>query len=234
VSETDPGGKGTMDMGLISKLVGKRGNPAEAAIPAVPTGEAVTRVMKSLATGAPAKVAKAGAEIATALNTVETAILAIDIVADLLVEAELLTATARETESVGRRALIANRYITLLHTISDTIERAEHNGMNLLDGARSTYEIKLDSEERASIALHVANLTTDADGLDLTSPREEFASQIEIERTIAEIDAARRTASRIADLFADSSAVLAERLARLDQDFGPDAAQATKPTGAGH
>ncbi len=221
-------------MGLISKLVGKRAKPVEAIAPAVPSSEAVTRVMKSLATGAPAKVAKAGAEIATALNTVETAILAIDTVADLLVEAELLTATARETESAGRRALIANRYATLIQTISDTVGRAEHNGMNLLDGARSTYEIRLDSEERASVALHVANLTTDADGLDLTVPREEFASQVEIERTIAEVEAARRTASRVADLFADSSAVLSERLARLDHDFGPDAAQATKPTGVGH
>lgn len=221
-------------MGLISKLVGKRGNPVETTVAAVPSSEAVTRVMKSLATGAPAKVAKAGAEIATALNTVETAILAIDMVGDLLVEAELLTATARETESVGRRALIANRYITLLHTIANTVDRAEHNGINLLDGTRSTHEIKLDSDDRASIALHVANLTTDAEGLDLTAPREEFASQVEIERTIAEIDAARRMAARTADLFADSSAVLAERLARLDQDFGPDAALATKPTGAGH
>lgn len=222
------------DMGLISKLVGKRGKPVDAVAPAVPSSEAVTRVMKSLATGAPAKVAKAGAEIATALNTVETAILAIDTVADLLVEAELLTATARETESAGRRALIANRYAALIQTISDTVARADHNGMNLLDGARSTYEIKLDSEERASIALHVANLTTDAEGLDLTGPQEEFASQVEIERTIAEIDAARRTTGRIADLFADSSAVLAERLARLDHDFGPDATQSTHPTGAGH
>ncbi len=221
-------------MGLINKLVGKRAKPVEAIIPAVPSGEAVTRVMKSLATGAPARVAKAGAEIATALNTVETAILAIDTVADLLIEAELLMATARDTQSVGRRALIANRYLSLLQTISATIQRAEHNGMNLLDGNRSTYEIKLDTDERASIALHVANLTNDADGLGLTQPREEFASQTEIERTIAEVDAARRITTRVADLFADSSAVLAERLARLDQDFGPDAVQATKPTGAGH
>ncbi len=190
--------------------------------------------MKSLSKGAPAAVAQAGAEIATALNTVETAILVIDTIADLLIEAELLTATARDTQSAGRRALIANRYNKLLHTVSETISRAEHNGMNLLDGNRNTYEIKLDSDERASIALHVANLTTQTEGLGLSTPQEAFASQVEVERTIAEIDAARRTTSRVADLFADSSAVLAERLARLDQDFGPTAAQATKPTGAGH
>ncbi len=221
-------------MGLISKLVGKREKPDETIIAAVSSEEAVTRVMKSLSKGAPASVAQAGAEIATALNTVETAILAIDTIADLLIEAELLTATARDTQSAGRRALISNRYNKLLHTVSETILRAEHNGMNLLDGNRNTYEIKLDSDERASIALHVANLTTETEGLGLSAPLEAFASQVEVERTIAEIDAARRTTSRVADLFADSSAVLAERLARLDQDFGPTAAQATRPTGAGH
>jgi len=221
-------------MGLISKLVGKRVKPIETIVAAVSSDEAVTRVMKTLSKGAPAAVAQAGAEIATALNTVETAILAIDTIADLLIEAELLTATARDTQSAGRRALIANRYNKLLHTISETISRAEHNGMNLLDGNRNTYEIKLDSDERASIALHVANLTTQTEGLGLSTPQEAFASQVEVERTIAEIDAARRTTSRIADLFADSSDVLAERLARLDQDFGPGAATATKPTGAGH
>jgi flagellin-like hook-associated protein FlgL len=221
-------------MGLISKLVGKRAKPIETIVAAVSSDEAVTRVMKSLSKGAPAAVAQAGAEIATALNTVETAILAIDTIADLLIEAELLTATARDTQSAGRRALISNRYNKLLHTVSETILRAEHNGMNLLDGNRSTYEIKLDSDERASIALHVANLTTQTEGLGLSTPQEAFASQVEVERTIAEIDAARRTTARVADLFADSSAVLAERLARLDHDFGPDAARATQPTGAGH
>jgi len=221
-------------MGLISKLVGKRAKPIETIVAAVSSEQAVTRVMKSLSKGAPAAVAQAGAEIATALNTVETAILAIDTIADLLIEAELLTATARDTQSAGRRALISNRYNKLLHTVSETILRAEHNGMNLLDGNRSTYEIKLDSDERASIALHVADLTTQTEGLGLSTPQEAFASQVEVERTIAEIDAARRTTARVADLFADSSAVLAERLARLDQDFGPDAARATHPTGAGH
>jgi flagellin-like hook-associated protein FlgL len=220
------------DMGLISKLVGKRTQPVDETVSAVSSEEAVTRVMKSLSRGAPPAVAQAGAEIATALNTVETAILAIDTIADLLIEAELLTATARDTQSAGRRALIANRYNKLLHMISTTIGRAEHNGMNLLDANRNTYEIKLDSEERASIALHVADLTTGPEGLDLSTPQEAFTSQVEVERTIAEIDAARRTTARCADLFADSSAVLAERLARLDQDFGPAAAQATQRTGA--
>lgn len=221
-------------MGLIDKFVRKRAKAAETEVPVLSSQEAVTRAMRNVAKGAPAAVAKAGAEIATALNTVETAILAIDTVSDLLIEAELLVDTARDTESAGRRALIANRYLALLDNISHTVSRSDHNGMNLLDGNRSTYEIRLDAEGRASVALHVVNLTTDPAGLDLSRPQEAFADALEIERTIAEVDAARRTAGRIADLFADSAAVLAERLSRLGQDFGDEATVATQPTGATH
>lgn len=221
-------------MGLMSKFVRKKGKSNETTVPVLSSQEAVTRAMRNVAKGAPVAIAKAGAEIATALNTVETAILAIDAVSDQLIEAELLADTARDTESAGRRALIANRYISLLDKISQTVTRSSHNGMNLLDGVQHTYDIKLDSDGRASIALHGANLTVDAGGLGLTRPQEAFASLVEIERTIAEIDAARRTTSRVSDLFADSAAVLAERLSRLDQDFGPEAVIASHPSGAAH
>jgi len=221
-------------MGLLNKFSRKRNKPSDTIVPALSSQEAVTRAMRNMAKGAPIAVAKAGAEIATALNTVETAILAIDAISDQLIEAELLADTARDTESVGRRALIANRYIALLDKISDTVCRSAHNGMNLLDGIQTVYEIKLDADDRASIILHGANVTVDAGGLGLTRPQEAFASLVEIERTIAEIDAARRTTSRVADLFSDSAAVLAERLSRLDQDFGPNAAIASQPSGAAH
>lgn len=219
-------------MGLMNIFVRTRGKPTEASVPTLSSQEAVTRAMRNMAKGAPVAIAKAGAEIATALNTMETAILAVDAVCDQLIEAELLADTARDTQSDGRRALIANRYISLLDKISETVARSSHNGMNLLDGIQTTYEIKLDAEGRASIILHGANLTVDAGGLGLTRPSESFASLVEIERTIAEIDAARRTTSRVADLFADSAAVLAERLSRLDQDFGPEATLASQPSGA--
>ncbi len=221
-------------MGLMRKFGRWRGKSDETDVPVLSSHKAVLRTMRTLARGTPAAVAKAGSEIATALNTVETAILAIDTIADLLIEAELLADTARDTQSAGRRALVANRYLTLLDKIGEAVARSSHNGMNLLDGNQSTYEIELDADHGASIALHGANLCAEPGGLSLTRPCEAFASTTEIERTIAEIDAARRTASRVADLFSDSAAVLAERLSRLDQDFGPDAAVATRPSGATH
>lgn len=221
-------------MGLMSKLVRRRTKSDETTVPVLSSQDAIIRTMRNMAKGPPAAVAKAGSEIATALNTVETAILAIDTIADLLIEAELLADTARDTDSAGRRALVANRYLALLDKIGDIVARSDHNGMNLLDGNEPTYEIELDADSRASIVLHGANLSADAGGLALTRPREAFASTTEIERTVAEIDAARRTAARVSDLFADSAAVLAERLSRLDQDFGPDAVIATQRSGATH
>jgi hypothetical protein len=221
-------------MGLLNKLVGRRNKADDTIATALSSQDAVIRAMRTMAKGAPVAVAKAGAEISTALNTVETAILAIDAISDQLIEAELLADTARDTESVGRRALIANRYLSLLDTISETVRRSAHNGMNLLDGVQAVYEIMLDAEGRASIILHGSNLTVEMGGLGLSRPQEAFASLVEIERTIAEIDAARRTTSRVADLFSDSAAVLAERLSRLDQDFGTDATTASQPSGAAH
>ncbi len=219
-------------MGLFSKLISKWDKQPETAVQALSSSEAITRTLRTMAKGAPVAVAKAGAELATALNTLETAILAIDTISDLLVEAETLAATARDTESMGRRALTAKRYGALLEAISIAISHSEHNGMNLLDGNRATYEIYLDAAQRASVALHVANLTIERDGLALTRPREGFASLTEVEKIIAEIDAARRMAARTADLFVDSAAVMAERLSRIDQEFGPEATVADIASGA--
>lgn len=210
-------------MGLFSKLVGKWDKTPEPAAQALSSSDAITRTLRMMAKGAPVSVAKAGAELATALNTIETAILAIDTISDLLVEAETLAATARDTESLGRRALTAKRYTSLIDAITVAIIQSEHNGMNLLDGNRATYEIYLDASQRASVALHVANLTIERSGLGLTHPREAFASQTEIEKCMAEIDAARRITSRTADLFVDSAAVMAERLSRINQEFGSEA-----------
>lgn len=218
-------------MGLFNKLMGKSSDTGDLS-PAVASQQAVTRALRTMARGAPAPVAKAGAEMATALNTVETAILGIDSVSDLIAEAESLVATARDTDNVSRRALIAHRYRDVLQSIGDTILHSAHNGMNLLDGNRPHYEIHLDTNQRAAVALHVANLTTGEAGLALSEPTDNLAGNTEIEMTLAELDAAHRKTERVADLFADSAAVLAERLSRLDQEFGPDASVPHTPSGA--
>ncbi|MEQ9518107.1 MAG: hypothetical protein RLN89_01570 [Parvibaculum sp.] len=210
-------------MGLFSKFISRWEKHPDQTVEALSSAEAITRTLRTMAKGAPVSVAKAGAELATALNTLETAILAIDTISDLLIEAETLAATARDTDSLGRRALTAKRYNALLEAIAIAIAHSEHNGINLLDGNRSTYEIFLDVHHRASVALHVANLTIERGGLGLTRPREDFASQTEVEKIIAEIDAARRVTSRTADLFVDSAAVMAERLSRISHEFGSEA-----------
>lgn len=181
--------------------------------------------------------ARLGERIATALSTIETAVLAIDVVNDHLREASGLIFEAARTDNMGRRALLAGRYDDVRSEIDATVGAATHNRVNLINGRliggqAAAFEVALDDEGRAGIAIGIVNLTTGARGLALSPPRTAFEKQEEIDLILGEIELARSRIAEISLRFSDHAALIATRLARLQTLAGKTRIESIVPTGA--
>lgn len=226
-------------MGILSRLRGKRALEAPPAeeTPSV-TPAAMQRALRSAATTRGSfNAAELGQRIATALSTIETSVLAIDALTDRLREAADLVADAGASTDDGRRALLAGRYDDIRAEIDAIAGSASHNRINLIAGRRiagklASFDIPFDEDGRSGIAIQVVNLTTNESGLSLSPPRSAFADDEEIAAIAREIDAARETALKVSDRFADHAALISERLDRLMEFAGPRAIGSQVPTGA--
>ena len=213
----------------------KRQLPPAEAPRAAPS--AIKRALRSLpSSGNSHSAAVVGQNIATALSTIETAVLAIDVVNDSLREAAGLASEARKTDNLGRRALLAGRFDDVRSEIDATVGSAAHNRVNLINGClingkTATFDIALDSEGRSGVAINVVNLTTGARGLSLSPPRTAFVEDEEIAMILGEIDQARTRITDVSIRFADHAAFIANRLEQLQQQAGSYLIQSHLPTG---
>lgn len=181
--------------------------------------------------------AELGMRIATALSTIETAVLAIDAVNDHLREGANLVASAAKSDNLGRRALLAGRYDDVRAEIDAAVGSAAHNRINLINGCliggqHATFDIPLDYEGRSGIAIAVVNLTTGEGGLALSPPRSAFAEDAEIATILGEIDAAQSRIAEVSMRFSDHAALIADRLGRLQELAGAKPIESHLPTGA--
>lgn len=226
-------------MGILSRLRGRRdiAPPAAEETPPV-TAEAMKRALRNRGNASGSlTAAELGQQIATALSTIETAVLAIDAIADRLREASDLLADAGSSADHGRRALLAGRYDDLRAEIDAIAGSASHNRVNLIAGRRiggklTTFDIPLDGDGRSGVAIQVANLTTGEAGLSLSPPRNAFADDEEVAAIAAELAAAREKAASVSERFADHAALISERVDRLRELAGAHAIDTRLPTGA--
>jgi len=225
-------------MGILSRLWGRRDVASSAEETSSAPPEAVQRALRirGNATGS-LPAAELGQHIATALSTIETAVLAMDAIAERLREAADLVRDAASSEDHGRRALLAGRYDDLRAEIDAIAGSASHNRVNLIAGRRiggtlATFDIPIDGDGRSGIAIQVANLTTGEAGLSLSPPHNAFADDAEIETIAAELEKARERTFTISERFADHAALISERLARLRELAGSHAIETRLPTGA--
>lgn len=232
-------GLGHEAMGILSRLRGKTTlePPPAVEAPSV-TPAAMQRALRSAATARGSfTAAELGQRIATALSTIETSVLAIDALMDRLREAADLVADAGASTDHGRRALLAGRYDDIRAEIDAIAGSASHNRVNLIAGRRiagklASFDIPFDEDGRSGLAIQVVNLTTGEAGLSLSPPRSAFADDDEIATIAGEIAAARETAAKVSDLFADHAALISDRLDRLMEMAGPRAIGSQLPTGA--
>ena len=222
---------------LLRRRQKAKRKPKQEETPRVTPG-AIKRALRSLpASGNSRSAAILGQSIATALSTIETAVLAIDVVNDSLREAASLAREASNTDNPARRALLAERFDDVRSEIDATVGSATHNRVNLINGRliggkQATFEVPLDQEGRSGIAISVVNLTTGARGLSLSPPRSAFAEDDEITMILEEIDRAQTRITEVSIRFADHATFIANRLGQLQQEAGTHVIQSHLPTGA--
>ncbi len=215
----------------------RRTPPPPEETPRAPRSAVARALRHSAAASNYRSAAELGMRIATALSTIETAVLAIDAVSDRLHEAAALVEAASKNDNLGRRALLAGRYDDVRAEIDAAVGSAAHNRINLINGCmigglHTAFDIALDEEGRAGIAIAVVNLTTGPGGLALSPPRSAFAENGEINAILTEIDAAQTRIAEISMRFADHAALIADRLARLQQLAGASPIESPLPAGA--
>lgn len=226
-------------MGILSRLAAfrKRETQRSEETPQV-SREALARVLNSgNGSRGSLSAAELGQSIATSLSTIETAVLAIDALAERLREAHELLADAARNPELGRRALLAGRYDDLRDEIDAIVGSASHNRVNLIsgrliEGRHASFSTALDLEGRAGVSLPVVNLTSSPEGLSLSPPRSAFAEDAEIHMITAEIDAARDRVLRVSEHYADHAVMMADRLSRLQIAAGSRIIAPVLPTGA--
>lgn len=226
-------------MGILSRLrTFRRREPQSAEETPQVSRETLARVLRS-GNGARGSLSAAelGQSIATSLSTIETAVLAIDALAERLREAHDLLADAARNPDLGRRALLSGRYDDLRDEIDAIVGSASHNRVNLIngrliEGRHASFSTALDLEGRAGVSLPVVNLTSSPEGLSLSPPRSAFAEDSEISMIAAEIDAARDRVLRISEHYADHAVMMADRLSRLQVAAGSRIITSVLPTGA--
>jgi len=226
-------------MGILSRLTMFRKRETQSAeeTPQV-SREALARVLRmGNHTRGSLSAAELGQSIATSLSTIETAVLAIDALAERLREAHDLLADAARNPDLARRALLAGRYDDLRDEIDAIVGSASHNRVNLIngrliEGRYSSFSTALDQEGRAGVSLPVVNLTSSPEGLSLSPPRSAFSEDAEVTMIAAEVDAARDRVLRISEHYADHAVMMADRLSRLQLAAGSRIIASVLPTGA--
>jgi flagellin-like hook-associated protein FlgL len=150
-------------------------------------------------------------QAARAVSTVEGTLVAIDSIHNFLSEALDLTAEALANPDVTKRAMVADRYEELRSRIDTVAGGATFEGVNLIDGNRSSIEVILPDGGHPRHAIGHITLVAGERGLALNAS-ELFATNDEIEAARMSLHAARQRLDRAAETFLNQASVLAPHL----------------------
>ncbi|MEM9705062.1 MAG: hypothetical protein AAF850_03185 [Pseudomonadota bacterium] len=131
-----------------------------------------------------------------ALTAIESALFAVDQVRDIIEQAYEVTLSARDVADIAGRALLAERYDELRLSIDETVKNAEPAAAQLIGFEQSHIEVTIAGS--AAYSITPTRLDASASGLKLSPPRDAFETFEEIEKTLAELDAAMKRTDRAA------------------------------------
>lgn len=131
-----------------------------------------------------------------ALAAIEAALYAIDRIRDSLEQACEVALSAKDVEDVGGRALLAERFDEWRLSIDSIIENVDPRASLLIGKNQRHLDVTLGGKTRYSIS--PVRLDTGEKGLNLSPPRDAFATFEEIDATLEELDNALGRADRAA------------------------------------
>jgi hypothetical protein len=149
--------------------------------------------------------------IKDALIAIESALYSIDRVREIIEEAYEVALSAHEAEEAGARALLAESFDDLRLRINSTIEAIDDRAAALIGKNSRQIDVKLGGKAHYSVSPF--RLDASPKGLNITPPRDAFATFDEINASLDELDVALKRADRAAAAYCRDAQFLIARLA---------------------
>lgn len=196
---------------LAGWLGKKAGGEADSDLPEVDVAGGLNRALRGAAgTGAPQPAEKKKTNPAhDALAAIEAALYAIDRIRDCLEQACEVALSAKDVEDIGGRALLAERFDEWRLSIDSIIENVDPRA-NLLIGKNQRHlDVMLGGKTRYSVS--PTRLDVGERGLNVSPPRDAFATFEEIDAKLEELDNALARADRAAAAYCRDAQYLIAR-----------------------
>lgn len=214
---SEDGKKERPKRGGLSGFFGFSGQkPKEEPLPAMDVAGGLDRALRR--TGLQTKLAEtpppqADNNIRDALVAIESALYSIDRVREIIEQAYEVVLSADETEEPGARALLAESFDELRVSINATIDAVEDRASPLIGKNARQIDVKLGGKAHYSVSPF--RLDASSKGLNITPPRDAFATFEEINDSLDELDAALKKADRAANAYCRDAQFLIERLTSI-------------------
>jgi hypothetical protein len=148
--------------------------------------------------------------IREALVAIESALYSIDRVREIIEQGYEVALSAHEAEEPGARALLAESFDELRMSINATIEAVDDRASTLIGKNSRQIDVKLGGKAHYSVSPF--RLDASPKGLNITPPRDAFATYEEINEALDELDAAVKKADRAAAAYCRDAQFLIARL----------------------
>ena len=204
----------------------KKRKPEAAVLPAIDLDASLNRAMR-----APKGARKSGEvrlrdsqAVRDALTAIEGALYALDQADEILEQCLEVIKSAKHSEEVGARALLAESYDELRLGL-DGVNAEAGDGVSLIGEAAENLDIEMTGHARYAIAAF--RLDSSPKGLNLPPPLEAFADMAEVDQTLAQLTRAQTRLERATAGYCRDAKFLMARLQSMISPPSADARQAS-------
>lgn len=212
--EKEPQAKEPKKSPLAGWLGKKQNSDGKGELPEVDVAAGVSRALRGAKAPEERPVADEDSPVRNALATIEAALYAIDNIRDILEQACEVAVSAKGVEDEGGRALLAEKYDELRLSINEAVEAVDPRAAQLVGPAGRHLDVSLGGKARYSVSS--TRLDVSERGLNISPPRDAFATFEEIYASLNELDGALGRADRSAAGYCRDAQYL---IARMNGEF---------------
>ncbi len=193
----------------------KKENHPDADLPEMDVAAGLDRALRGSAPAGSQTQQNKSDAVRDALAVIEAALYAIDRVRDILEQACEVAISAKCVEDIGGRALLAESYDELRLSIDAALEKVDPRAAVLIGKNQKHMDVMLGGKTRYSISSMCLDVSNK--GLNLTPPRDAFATYEEIGEVLEQLDSALARADRAAASYCRDAQYLIARMAAAGQ-----------------
>jgi len=155
------------------------------------------------------------------LRAIETVLFVLDQVRDVLGQCREIVASAKDTEDLGARALLAEKFDEHRLSINGIVGEVNETGQLLVGPDAEPLEIQMTG--RALYSISCLRLDVSDQGLGLSPPIEAFAEDSEVDAILSELESAVGRVERATASYCRDAKFLMGRLKSAQSEKAPEA-----------